>query len=74
MTRSRCPCTTAVIAVKLYVCGGEGGRAHFTVERFDPAHETWELRPPLHQRVGATVAVQRDRLYLLAAWTTTTLL
>ena len=35
------------------------------VERFDPASETWELlRPPLH-RVGATVAVLRDRLYLV---------
>ena len=36
----RALCSAAVIAEKLYVCGGEGGRAHITVERFDPAHET----------------------------------
>ena len=64
MTRSRCFCPTAVIAEKLYVCGGGDGT--ITVERFDPAHDTWELlRPPLHQRVDATVAVLRDRLYLV---------
>ena len=42
------------------------GRAHNTVERFDPAHETWELiRPTLHRRVDTMVAVLRDRLYLV---------
>ena len=53
-------------AEKLYVCGGVAARTHITVEHFDPALETWELlRPTLHQRVGATVAVPRDRLYLV---------
>ena len=66
MTHSRCLCSTAVIAEKLYVCGGEGGRAHITVERFDPAHETWELiRPTLHRRKDTTMAVLRDWLYVV---------
>ena len=51
---------------KLYVCGGEAFLTPNTVERFDPAHETWELlRPPLHHRLQTTVAVLRDRLYLV---------
>ena len=67
MTHSRCLCSTPVIAEKLYVCGGDGNVPE-TVERFDPEHETWELlRPPLHQRVDAKVAVLRDRLYLVGA-------
>ena len=66
MTHSRSLCTTAVVAEKLYVCGGEAGRTHITVERFDPTHETWELlRPTLHHRRHTTVAVIRDRLYLV---------
>ena len=65
MTRSRCQCPTAVIAEKLYVCGGEDGNGPDTVERFDPAQDTWELlRPTLHHHVDATVAFLRDRLYL----------
>ena len=64
MTHSRCLCTTAVIAEKLYVSGGVN--IPDTVERFDPASETWELvRPALHRRVGATVAVLRDRRYMV---------
>ena len=63
---TRCPCSTAVIAQKLYVCGGEDGRAANTLERFDPAHDTWELlRPPLHRRRLTTVAVLRDSLYFV---------
>ena len=66
VTHFRSLCTTAVIAEKLYVCGGEGGRAHNTVERFDPAHETWELlRPTLYRRKDTTMEVLRDRLYLI---------
>ena len=64
MSHRRSQCSTAVTANKLYACGGEDGNIPDTVERFDPAHETWELlRPTLHRRVDATVAVQRDRLY-----------
>ena len=66
MIPPRCLCTTAVIAEKLYVCGGQGGRTHITVERFDPTHETWELlRPTLHRRKDTTMAVLRDRLYVV---------
>ena len=66
MTPPRALCSTAVIVEKLYVCGGEARRTHITVERFDPTHETWELlRPTLHRRVDATVAVLRDRLFFV---------
>ena len=66
MTHRRAFFSTAAIAEKLYVCGGEAGRTHITVELFDPTHETWELlRPTLHHRLGARVAVLRDRLYLV---------
>ena len=62
----RALCSAAVIAEKLYACAGEGGRAHITVERFGPAHETWELlRPTLHRRKDTTVAVLQDRLYVV---------
>ena len=37
MTLSRCLCSTAVIAEKLYVSGGEAPNVPNTVERFDPA-------------------------------------
>ena len=66
MTHRRALSSTAAIAEKLYVCGVEDGSVYNTVERFDPALDTWELlRPPLHHRVDATVAVLRDRLYWL---------
>ena len=66
MTHFRALCSAAVIAEKLYVCGGEGGRAHITVERFDPTHETWELlRPTLHRRRHTTAAVLGDQLYFV---------
>ena len=66
MTRPRCFCSTAVIAERLYVCGGQDDSVSIVVERFDPAHDTWELlRPMLHHHVDATVAVLRDRLYLV---------
>ena len=66
MIHPRCLCTTAVIAEKLYVCGGQGGRTHITLERLDPALETWELlRPTLHRRKDTTMAVLRDRLYVV---------
>ena len=54
------------MASKVYACGGEAGRTHITVERFDPAQEKWELlRPPLHRRRHTTAAVLRGQLYLL---------
>ena len=70
MIHPRCLCTTAVIAEKLYVCGGECRRDHITLERFHPAQEKWELpRPTLHRRGHTTmaVAVLRDDCMLLAA-------
>ena len=60
MNHRRCLCTTAVVVEKLYVCGGEDGNGPNTLERFDPAHDTWELlRQTLHRRMHATVAVLR---------------
>ena len=66
MSHSRSLCSTAVIAEKLYLCGGGDGNIPHTVERFDLALQTWELlRPTFHQRKDTTVAVLRDRLYFV---------
>ena len=66
MTHRRGLCSTAAIAEKLYVCGGEDGSVSHTLERLDPAVDTWELlRSALHRRMHTTVAVLRDRLYLV---------
>ena len=67
MTHSRCLCTTAVVAERLYVSGGDDSyscRAPDTLELLDPAIEKWELtRLTLHRRSHTTVGVLRDRLY-----------
>ena len=44
MNVARCDFSTAVVADKLYVCGGLGD---CSVERFDPEVGIWELLQPM---------------------------
>lgn len=67
MSETRWSMACAVVASKLYVCGGSGGGAQrlSTAERFDAATGVWEPLPPMSQaRWSAAVAVMSRKLYV----------
>jgi kelch-like protein 1/4/5 len=51
---------------KMYACGGYAGRTALqSVERYDPATDTWETVAPMSmKRAGAGAAVLQDRLHV----------
>ncbi|CAE8581898.1 unnamed protein product, partial [Polarella glacialis] len=67
MSERRWGMSSAVVAGKLYVCGGSGGGNNrlSTAECFDPCQEVWEPVPSMSEaRWSAAVAVMFRRLYV----------